>query len=141
MKIFLAILVLSVVTGMLHALWEQSHISLYTGYEKMEGVLPVWLFATLGDIAYTVGAVLFVGLSKGDALWILRAQPRDFLVLLILGFLMALFVEYKAFALGRWSYTEQMPIIPYLKVGFSPILQMSVLLPLSVFITKLMVKP
>mgnify|MGYP003395496780 CR=1 FL=1 len=140
MKIFLTMLILALVTCVLHIMWERSHISLYTAYEKMEGVLPVYVFATLGDIGYTLGAIALIGLIKGDMMWLASARPSDFLMLALLGFGIALFVEYKALALDRWAYTSEMPILPYFQVGFTPILQMTVLLPLSVYITRIIGK-
>ncbi len=140
MKFFLVMLVFAVVGFVLHLLWERSHIGLYTAYEKMEGVLPVYLFATIGDIVYMLGAILLVGIIKGDTLWLLSARPTDFLVLIFFGFAIALFVEYKALALERWAYGPSMPMISWLHVGLTPILQMSILLPLSAWCTKLIGK-
>jgi len=42
----------------------------------------------------------------------------------------------KALALGRWEYAAAMPIVPLLRVGLSPVLQMAVLLPLAVYFGK-----
>jgi hypothetical protein len=132
MKQYLA---LACAAFVLHIVWEYAHIPLYTGYGAMEGALPVWLFATLGDVVYTLGAVLLVSLWKGHALWFVRATVRDYAGLALLGFIVALLVEYKALALHRWAYAAAMPIIPYLHVGLSPIVQMIVLLPVSVWLS------
>jgi hypothetical protein len=43
-------------------------------------------------------------------------------------------VEYKGLMFHRWSYLPSMPIIPFLNVGASPVLQMTILLPLSLFL-------
>lgn len=123
---------LAVCAFVLHILWERSHIALYTGYETMKGVLPVYLFATLGDVAYTLGAVVLIALFKGSWTWFREPQLRDFAGLAILGLSIALFVEYKALALGRWEYTDAMPLLGV--IGVSPLMQMTILLPLSVFL-------
>lgn len=116
----------------LHILWERSHIVLYTGYEAMEGVIPVYLFATIGDVVYTLSAVALVTCFTGCQVWFLRAKLRDFLGLAFMGLCIALFVEYKAMALGRWEYADAMPLVWGL--GLSPLVQMTLLLPLSVFL-------
>ncbi len=126
---------LSFIAFLLHFLWERSHIVLYTGYEAMEGIFPVYLFATLGDVAYTLGAVLFVSFFTGCLTWFIRPRAQAYVGLAFMGLAIALFVEYKAMALGRWAYTEAMPMIGPL--GLSPLVQMAVLLPLSVFIASL----
>ncbi len=127
------LVVLAVVSFFLHLVWEKTHIALYTGYEAMEGVLPVYVFATVGDVAYVLAAVLLVALFKGGIRWLRDVRATDYAGLAVLGLSIALFVEYKAAALGRWEYTDAMPLVHGL--GLSPLAQMTVLLPLSVFIT------
>jgi len=126
---------LTFVAFILHLVWERSHIVLYTGYEAMEGALPVYLLATLGDVAYTLGAVLFVSFFTGCLTWFIRVRPQSYFGLAFMGLAIALFVEFKAMALGRWAYTDAMPMIGL--VGLSPLIQMTALLPLSVFIASL----
>lgn len=117
----------------LHAAWEALHIPLYTSIAVETGSMPLVLYATLGDVLYTfVGAGLFVLLRGTGALC--APVPRDFLLLAAFGACIAVFVEYKAFLLERWAYTPAMPVVPLLGVGLSPLLQMTLLLPLSVFI-------
>ncbi len=136
-----AFLLLLASTLILHGCWERIHIVLYTGYSTLEGVLPVWVFATLGDLLYTLVVVALIGALKHDARWFTRTHHTlDYSALALLGFLIALMVEYKGLYLGRWEYLSTMPIIPLLEVGLSPILQMTFLLPLSVFITRLLTK-
>jgi hypothetical protein len=106
---------------------------LYTGYEAMEGTLPVYLFATLGDVAYTLGAVLLISFFAGSLVWFVHVRTQAFLGLAVIGFSIALFVEYKAMALMRWEYTEAMPLV--WDLGVSPLVQMTLLLPLSVFLS------
>jgi len=108
------------------------HISLYRGYEALEGFLPVYVYATLGDVFYTFVGVLIATIFCGARLF--RApRLREYALLALIGLLIALFVEVKAQFLGRWQYSDAMPLIYGL--GLSPLLQMTVLLPLSVFIS------
>jgi len=69
-----------------------------------------------------------------------EATYKDIASLAVLGFFIAVFVEYKGLFLNRWHYLEAMPVISGLGVGLSPILQMSLLLPVSVFLTKYLLK-
>lgn len=132
-RLFIAYFVLAVLSGLVHLVWERAHMQLYTGYEALEGVLPVYIFATLGDVAYTLAAVFVIGLTVGSSTWFVSARARAYAGLALIGFWIALFVEYKALAFDRWEYTEAMPI--FLQVGLSPLLQMTLLLPLSVYLT------
>ncbi len=125
---------LAVVSFVFHFVWESSHLSLYGGYEGLSGSVPITLWATLGDVRYTFGAVLLVALFKKSLVWFQSVRITDYAGLFILGIFIAVFVEYKAFVFDRWFYLNTMPIIPGLNVGLSPVLQMALLLPLSVFV-------
>ena len=131
----LQMLVVSVVSFSLHYVWEQLHIPLYTSYEGLT-VMPIALYATSGDVLYTLGAILLIGLFKRRLQWIEDVEVSDLIGLAVVGFVIALLVEYKALALMRWAYTDAMPIIPFLHVGLTPILQMTLLLPFSIRIAR-----
>lgn len=137
----MAYAVLALVSAALHGGWEHAHVSLYTGYEALGWGMPIVVFATAGDVLYICGAVLVLSLVTHTSLLQVPVLPRYVYGMLgLVGILIALFVEYKAFYLERWEYTEFMPIVPLLGVGLSPLLQMSMLLPLSVYITRAILK-
>ncbi len=130
-----ALVLLCASTFVLHLVWERAHLPLYRGYEALAtGTLPIYVWASVGDVLYTLLAILLVSLCAGGLSWLGRPGAARYAALTMLGFLISLGVEYKALALGRWAYAETMPIIPHLGVGLSPVLQMTVLLPVSVFI-------
>lgn len=133
MRPIIAYAVLVACSFLLHLAWERVHIVLYTGYGALEGALPVYLFATIGDVGYTLLAVLIVALVKRDLGWIQKVALRDYALLASLGLMIAVFVEKKAQVLGRWEYTDAMPLL--YGFGLSPLAQMTVLLPLSVYIS------
>jgi hypothetical protein len=116
---------LAIISFALHAVWEYAHLPLYTGYEGLFGPYPVWVVATLGDVLYTLGAVLVLRLVKLD---------KNYAALTLAGFCIAVFVEYKAMLLHRWAYAAAMPTV--FGLGLSPLMQMTLLLPLAVWITQ-----
>ena len=125
--------VLSVVSFLLHLVWEKLHIVLYTGYETLEGALPVYLYATIGDVFYTLLVVLTIAFVRRNITWIMNLRIRDYATLALVGLVVAIFVEGKARVYGRWEYTDAMPTL--WGFGLSPLIQMTVLLPLSVYIS------
>jgi amino acid transporter len=131
-------ILLALVAFALHFVWEWAHLPLYQGYEALGSGLPLVAYATLGDVMYTLFAVLLVALFKRRLLWPREARAGDYAGLAILGLLIALFVEYKGLYLHRWAYTAAMPLA--LGVGLSPLLQMTILLPLSVGLTALLAR-
>ncbi len=124
--------VLAVISFLLHLVWERLHIVLYTGYEALEGRLPVFVLAALGDVMYTLLVVALFALLCGPW-WFSEAGKRTYWLLAVCGLGIAIFVEMKAQMHERWEYTDAMPIIA--GFGLSPLVQMTVLLPLSVYLS------
>jgi hypothetical protein len=116
-----------------HQLWESSHVGLYGGYEQLT-TLPITVYATFGDVAYTLAAYFFIALFKRDGAWLVRMTKLDVAGVTVAGFFISLFVEYKALAFDRWFYLDAMPIIPGLQIGLTPVVQMTVLLPLTFYL-------
>ena len=122
------------ISAILHFVWESFHIRFYGGYDALSPYLPLSLWATIADIFYAIAALLFVSLIKHWFGWLGAPRWNDILGLALIGFSIALFVEYKAFIFGKWYYLDTMPIIPFLEVGLSPILQMTILLPFATYL-------
>ena len=73
---FWSFLVITPVAFALHFVWETLHIPLYTNYGDIS-VLPLALYAALGDVFYTLLTVACVALYKRDAGWMRpSARPR-----------------------------------------------------------------
>ncbi len=136
--ILTALATLAIVSFILHLAWEWMHIVLYKEYDAMKGRLPVFVSATFGDVLYTLLAVLTISLFKGGIIWIAVPQTSDLIGLMLVGLWIAVFVEYKAKALNRWKYTSEMPTMG--EIGLSPVAQMTILLPFSVFTTAIILQ-
>ncbi len=129
----IAYLVLALIAAILHGTWEYLHLPLYRGYEALGTGWQIVAYATAGDIGYTLLIALVIAARKRDLSWIIGADRRDHATAAMLGFLVALFVEYKALYLHRWAYGAAMPIVPVLQVGLSPLAQMTILTPLAIW--------
>lgn len=130
------IVLIAGIAFLLHVPWEFLHLPLYRTYEGVSGSLPITLYAALGDVLYTLLAYGAFALLLRDFRWIERAQARHYALLALTGLAVAVFVEYKALLLDRWTYAPEMPLV--LGFGLSPLLQMTILLPLTVVITRFM---
>jgi hypothetical protein len=133
------IVAVAVIAYGLHQLWESFHVSLYGGYEHLT-TLPITVYATLGDVAYTIGAYLFIALLKRDMRWPLSMARTDIAALAFMGMAISLFVEYRALAQMRWFYLDAMPLIPGLGVGLSPVVQMTMFLPLTFILVQIVLR-
>lgn len=140
MKTGKQIVFLSLVAFILHIIWENVQMPLFQGYTSFVQHFPVCFVATIGDVMFTLFVYAMIALVKGDFDWIVKLNKKDVFVLAVVGFLFAVGIEQRALLFGRWAYTDAMPIIPYLKIGLTPALQMTFLLPISLYLTKKLFK-
>lgn len=124
---------LTVITSLLHLVWENAQAPLYAEYQSFWQHFPSCVVGTVGDVIITLFVLFFIRLLKKNS----PHSPTDFFVLAIIGFFIAVMIEQHALLIGQWDYTSAMPIIPFLKVGLIPILQMTLLLPLSFYLARL----
>ncbi len=129
-----ALAIVSIVAFVIHFVWESVQLPLYVEYGALEGPLPITVSAALGDVLYTMVALVVATLLRSTRNPLDGLNSSVYVGYAALGFLIALMVEYKALALHRWAYTAAMPLL--FGVGLSPLVQMTVLLPLSVFISR-----
>lgn len=125
-----------IIAFLLHIVWENAQAPLYAGYQSFFVHFPVCLIGTVGDVVITILTLMLVLLLKKQ---IPQTAP-DFLALAIIGFITAIAIEQHALLVGKWNYSQTMPLIPWLNVGLAPILQMTILLPLSFYIANLLNK-
>ena len=134
-RFFIAV---TLISFLLNGLWEMMQMPAYremAGRPFLETVARCTP-ATLGDVIltfwiYAIGATAAKSLS-----WGFQAGWNVYLVLALIGTIHAICIEQAALVSGRWTYSEAMPVLPRLKVGLWPILQLALLPPLSVGLSK-----
>ena len=145
--LFVALLFL--VSFILNVIWEYLHYPLYIcTWERVSCSLVAGLYDALIILGIYVGGLLLfrapfwfapARLNRSNRRW----SRRSFLVysyLFILSFTIAYGIELRALLTDRWTYAATMPIIPILNVGLSPIVQLLVLVPLSLYLAKYVAK-
>lgn len=140
MKTGKQIIYLFLTAFILHIVWENAQAPLFQEYASFANHFPVCFVGALGDVAITLLVYFIVALLKNNFGWVIVLNKKDIISLAVVGFFIAVGIEWRALLFGRWAYTIAMPIIPYLKVGLAPILQMTLLLPFSMCLTKKLVK-
>ena len=98
-------------------LWEHLHAPLYLNYKGGYLTEMILLHATFVD------ALIITGLAALFLRYPFLRQRRSLVILF--GFCIAVIIEWWALGTGRWAYTQSMPLIPLLHVGFSPAVQLS----------------
>jgi hypothetical protein len=77
----------------------------------------------------------------GRADWYIRPRLKEYLLMTVLGFTIAVLIERRALAGSRWVYTDQMPIMPIVNVGLVPVLQLIVLPPVVLWMARRVTSP
>jgi hypothetical protein len=109
----------------LNFFWEVVHTNFYT-FKAMpyNTLLNGWFHCTLGDIIITMGVFWFISLINRSRKWFLNMNPFNFAGFIAVGVIYTIVSERaNVYHHRAWVYNESMPIIPYIEVGFTPILQ------------------
>ncbi len=118
---------LAVVAFLANLLWENLQAPLYKGYSSFWAHLPICAIGALGDILIILIPYLAVAAKRRDILWIYSITYKDIVLTTLGSLIIAFLYEWYALHVGRFVYTEAMPIIPFTRIGAMPILQMIVL--------------
>jgi hypothetical protein len=116
----------------LNWVWEVTHA---VAFVESQGTFTFRLWHCLPmaatDAVWTAGLwAVTGGMWPSAPRW---STPR-LAALAGVGALTAIALEHVALATGRWTYNSLMPVIPLLDAGLWPILQMSVLPPVAVWL-------
>lgn len=90
--------------------------------------------ATLGDVVITLAVYGVGALAAGRLGWGATRTWNVYATAALLGGACAVAYEWYSLATGRWTYNEQMPIVPVLGVGLWPLLQLTLLVPAVLWI-------
>ena len=117
----------------LNEIWEMAQMSAYVEIagHSWTSTLRLCTRATVGDVGIVLGIYLAGALAAGDLAWGLRGRWNIYATAAVMGLAYAALVEHAALTAGRWSYSERMPVVSVLGAGLWPLLQMTLLPPLT----------
>ncbi len=117
----------------LNEIWEMAQMSAYveTAGNSWTSTLDFCTRAAAGDVGIILAIYAVGALAAGDPGWGLHGRWTVYATAAVLGLAYATRVEHAALATGRWSYTERMPVVPGFGAGLWPLLQMTLLPPLT----------
>ncbi|MFU8859673.1 MAG: hypothetical protein ACNA8K_04545 [Cyclonatronaceae bacterium] len=121
----------------LHTVWEFTQcVFLYDMWDWPFWEATIWMWAAIfGDILIVLGLWIVTTLLV-PSLQFESPGYKGYMTLLFLSFLASIFLEWTAIFLGLWQYTQAMPAITIFnhEVGLSPILQITFLPALSIYL-------
>ncbi|HWQ59648.1 MAG TPA: hypothetical protein VN420_00680 [Candidatus Fimivivens sp.] len=124
MRTALPILLVSFLSNLV---WEMSQAFLFAPhFSGPTDFIVIHVVAACIDIAITL-CILLPELFLLDRIIPKKNDWRRFACTAILGLFVAVVLEKVALSVGIWSYGPYMPIIPFLGVGLTPVLQMMIL--------------
>ena len=103
----------------LNLIWENLHSLLYSGYQGEEITESILITASLLD-------ALMITIISLPFLYFIVLRNKYWLVFII-GIIVAIPSEWYFLNTGRWAYNELMPIIPIIKTGLTPTIQLGLL--------------
>jgi hypothetical protein len=109
----------------LNFFWEVAQTYFYTMKDaSFSTMLYGWVHCTLGDVMITLGSFWIISLINRNRRWFLNPKKLSFAGFLLAGVLYTILSEWmNAQIFKSWGYNELMPIIPWMKVGLTPLLQ------------------
>lgn len=123
----------------LNLVWENAHMPLYKNFNGDSSSLSRFLRSlydsfmdgiTILSLYAALALVLHLRLT-----WPFEANTFQHALLAVVSGVVATAIERRALKTGRWQYTDRMPIVPYLRIGLSPLAQMMLLPSLVAIIT------
>lgn len=103
----------------LNLIWENAHSFLYTSYQGGKITEFILIRASLFDaLIITLVCIPFLYVE------FLKKRPQ---LIVPIGIIIAIINEWYGLGTGHWTYNELMPIIPIIKTGLTPSLQLGIL--------------
>ena len=117
----------------LNIVWEFSHYKLYNDLSGIPATKHL-IMASFMDIFIIFCVFLVVSLKNRNLEWIVRPTFFDYLIIIILCLIVAIWIETWALNIGRWTYKDSMPTI--FGLGLSPLVQLFITGVLALWIVR-----
>lgn len=120
-------------------LWEFAHLPLYTIWDTAPPAELVFAAAhcTLGDMVIATMALVLSFLLAGDPAWPQAGFRRVTVLTTAAGVGYTIFSEWLNLVVRvSWQYAPEMPVIPLLGIGLSPLLQWLIVPPLGLWFAR-----
>ncbi|HLC85244.1 MAG TPA: hypothetical protein VJH22_05620 [Candidatus Nanoarchaeia archaeon] len=115
-------------------LWETLHYPLYVCTIPL---VECSIVAAMIDVLLIGLVYLIVAGINGTVLW--RPTYWNLIASSLLGLVIAILIEVRALGFGKWSYASAMPTV--FGLGVSPLLQLTLLTPLVIWIAHRLATP
>lgn len=141
MKLFIKIIfVLSVISFLFQYLWEYFQCGIFY-IMPVETASSLMISAVIGDVFITLTLYLILAFMNKRFDWIIaKWQSKELIVMILYSLFVSFYFESSALYTGRWTYSNEMPLFPNTGIGLLPVLQLLILIPLTCYISKKIIK-
>lgn len=113
--------ILMIIILILNLIWEFSHYKLYIDLTGIPLTIHL-IIASFIDLFLIAFIFLINSFFNKNLIWIENPKKFDYIIIIILGILIATGIEIFSLTYNRWAYTELMPTI--FGIGVSPLIQL-----------------
>jgi hypothetical protein len=99
----------------------------------------IWyrIHCTLGDSLILITGYILTSFYYRNFNWVRNSNVKHHVVFVVMGVIYTLFSEYlNVYVNNSWSYSDYMPLLPFVNIGLVPLFQWIILPPIIIFITK-----
>ncbi len=109
----------------LNTVWEVAQLPLYTLWNTtFRTIFIALLHCTAGDVVIAVSALAAAVLLTRSWNWPFVGRLRVAITAVAIGVAYTLYSEHVNTAIrGTWTYSDLMPVVPWLGIGLSPLVQ------------------
>ncbi|GAA0178297.1 hypothetical protein SH2C18_13720 [Clostridium sediminicola] len=137
-KLLKKLIIITIISFIFHSIWEYWACTIFYGMDTTVLTSPLMWSAIFGDIMTTIILYLLLSLTNKSFNWIINKwQLKEYIIIILYSLFLSFYFEISALYTGRWSYSNNMPLLPSTNIGIIPVIQFLILLPLTLYITKL----
>ena len=125
-------LIMTVSSFILNEVWELVQMPLYEQPIYKIGHIAFCTLAALADMIMVLLLYVCFGFIYKNPFWIWQSNWFKICIVMLTGAAGAVLSEKRHLIIGSWAYDQSMPIVPFVNVGLSPVLQFF-LLPVSIY--------
>ncbi len=118
---------------LLNLIWELVQMPLYKGSSYSIKQIAFCTLASVADALMVLLLYFGVAFIFSSPLWIQHLKWQQITIVILIGGTGAILAEMRHLSSRSWAYDNSMPIIPFVNVGISPVLQFMIL-PLLIYL-------
>jgi hypothetical protein len=117
------VLITLVLSFLLNLAWEVVQLPLYKNASFNIQHIAFCGLASVADAIMVLLIYFVLAQIYKDPIWIRHLNLKRTLIIVLIGATGAVLAEMRHLSQGNWAYASSMPIIPFLNIGLSPVLQ------------------